>query len=674
MASYRDTVNDDYGRPIPGVLVYVFDKLGALATLDNGQANPITTDVLGAFAFSVVDGVYALEFRFAGVTRRQDNVIIGTPADFVGPTGPADNTYTSYAAMQASDPTRRSARLVGDTDNPPHPDGPYSNPTQTIGGWIAQPSDGITYDRAVTGSRKRPAKSKLDDIISVLDFIPVELHAAIQARTYTGDLSAYVNAAIRYVDNLANVSFGGGATLYFPAGDYPAQIDASNSNPGSFFTNIRLLGDGRHSTRITPPVTAAILLNCAGRNQLTVEDIEFWSAAYESQVGIYLCRTSASSNCNGNKFIGVRVAGNFSVSSVASFSAESSRWTDAVFENTNGASLHRLFFTGNNPSKLPVSLPSGMTPVIGPNTDNTMVGCIFYDPYDGARPIAFSGQGGWTMTGCSVIGGEKNNVRLVTYQDVIDGYFGGPVSWVSCHMELFGSGNAIHWLEAPANGPSYFLGINVWGGNYVISSGLPVLDYDRLSSNKQPILQSCSWKSPVTPVGADNNPIFVYAIQASHIHYRPNPNTGTVVVIGFAENCTFDVGMLRVTNFASTSVYTIGLNNSPGVGTFARGTHVRNMSPSVGQPIGWVCTQSGTADTSPNVTASSVAGSNKITVSSTTGLYEGARINIANGNNGPFVIQAFFGTDVYLDRPVTNAVSAQALTFYPAVFTPLANL
>jgi len=66
-----------------------------------------------------------------------------------GPTGPADNTYSSYAEMQASDPTRKSARLVGDTDNPPHPDGPYNNPSQTVGGWVLQQANGIAYSRTV---------------------------------------------------------------------------------------------------------------------------------------------------------------------------------------------------------------------------------------------------------------------------------------------------------------------------------------------------------------------------------------------------------------------------------------------------------------------------------------------------------------------------------------------
>lgn len=120
MASYRDTVNDDYGRPIPGVLVYVFDKSGALATLDNGQANPITTDVLGSFAFSVVDGVYALEFRFAGVTRRQDNVIIGNPAEYkgdTGDTGPANSTYTTRRKLELAPVTNRSYNFAPDADD-----------------------------------------------------------------------------------------------------------------------------------------------------------------------------------------------------------------------------------------------------------------------------------------------------------------------------------------------------------------------------------------------------------------------------------------------------------------------------------------------------------------------------------------------------------------------------
>lgn len=66
-----------------------------------------------------------------------------------GKAGPADNTYSSYAMMQASDPTRKSARLVGDTDFPAHPDGSYNNPTQTVGGWVLQQAKGIGYGKQV---------------------------------------------------------------------------------------------------------------------------------------------------------------------------------------------------------------------------------------------------------------------------------------------------------------------------------------------------------------------------------------------------------------------------------------------------------------------------------------------------------------------------------------------
>lgn len=77
-----------------------------------------------------------------------------------GATGPANNTYTSYAALIASDPARRYAYLVGDTDNPPRPDGIYTNPTAQPGAWTRQREapttvkefgavgDGVTDDTA----------------------------------------------------------------------------------------------------------------------------------------------------------------------------------------------------------------------------------------------------------------------------------------------------------------------------------------------------------------------------------------------------------------------------------------------------------------------------------------------------------------------------------------------
>lgn len=142
MASYRDVVNDDYGRPIPGVLVYVFNKDGSLAPLIGGQANPITTDVLGAFSFDAADAVYSIEFRFAGVTRRLDNIIVGSPPEFqgdTGPTGPANSTYTTLGGLQNAQISNVSALYDGSP-------------------WFWTPGNytGLANDRTIVASNNSP--------------------------------------------------------------------------------------------------------------------------------------------------------------------------------------------------------------------------------------------------------------------------------------------------------------------------------------------------------------------------------------------------------------------------------------------------------------------------------------------------------------------------------------
>lgn len=85
--------------------------------------------------------------------KLQDGINAGLPGPkgdkgdqgLQGLPGTTTNTYTSYTALQASDPARKTAFLVGDIDANPHPDGTYTNPTGTSGGWVSQKTDGIAF-------------------------------------------------------------------------------------------------------------------------------------------------------------------------------------------------------------------------------------------------------------------------------------------------------------------------------------------------------------------------------------------------------------------------------------------------------------------------------------------------------------------------------------------------
>jgi hypothetical protein len=71
----------------------------------------------------------------------------------------------------------------------------------------------IGFAQSGTGAVARTVEARLQDIISVLDFIPVSLHATIRAGTDTTDLAAYIRSADTAVGAL-------GGVLFFPRGIY----------------------------------------------------------------------------------------------------------------------------------------------------------------------------------------------------------------------------------------------------------------------------------------------------------------------------------------------------------------------------------------------------------------------------------------------------------------------
>lgn len=112
MARYADTVEDQYGRPIEGASVYVYDQNEALATLeeDGGGAllNPVETDEYGAFHFNTADGVYQLDYHFGGRRLWRDvSVMVGTgpaiPDSVLTPlSGTSGSSYVGHIASGAN--------------------------------------------------------------------------------------------------------------------------------------------------------------------------------------------------------------------------------------------------------------------------------------------------------------------------------------------------------------------------------------------------------------------------------------------------------------------------------------------------------------------------------------------------------------------------------------------
>lgn len=161
---------------------------GALTTR---AANPATADALGQLPKLYLDNNITYRLRVVDARGQQlgddyDPYVPGK--ELVGPTGPANNTYSSYTALQASDPTRKYAYLAGDTDTPPRPDGPYTNTTGQVGAWTPQPAGGIATQQAGTGAIVEDARTAINRTVWV------EQYGANTANTASQNDAAFAAA------------------------------------------------------------------------------------------------------------------------------------------------------------------------------------------------------------------------------------------------------------------------------------------------------------------------------------------------------------------------------------------------------------------------------------------------------------------------------------------------
>lgn len=504
---------------------------------------------------------------------------------------------------------------------------------------------------------------------------PVNVRAFGAKGDGTADDTAAINAAIAAARALPT-----GGEVYLPPGTYKVSEINLTTATSDFVRSVKLHGAGRNLTRIVPAAAGGVLLNMMGMNQAHVEGLTIDSSAFASQAGIFVARTTTSANANNNQFRDVFVTGSFTKAAVVLNGSESSRWFNCRFENTNVAANHCCFWSGGG------SLIGGLqaiTTVNGgtvtssnnPNTDNRMFGCEFYAPYNNARLVRFSQAAGYAFFGCTVIAGDADNARLVSYGDPNGGRFNGPVAWHGCHFEVFGSGNTVHYLADAASTEYY--GISSYGGYYVLADNTALMDYDRTTVAAQPVLVSATWTTPLTAPNSAGTRMYVWALFSSAISLRPNNTDGYLYVPGFANNSVMDVTYLLAggTRFVGCTHESVA-TALPTTGTYTLGELIHRETPVIGQPLGWRCTVSGTLGTLNGgaTTGSITSGSNVLTVNSATGLAEGQRIAIAGVSAGPFYIRKLTGTTAYLDGNANATVTGAAVSFSNATLVALANL
>ena len=516
------------------------------------------------------------------------------------------------------------------------------------------------------------------DIAAGSNFINVKIFGA-KGDGATDDTAA-INAAIAY--GLAN--HAAGFTLYFPEGRFMVtEIDLTDNGlspaGGNFEQGIRLMGAGRFATKISPYSTGTVLLNMTGRNNATVQDLSFYADNLTAQTAVFMCRAVASPNCNNNKFLNVFAFGSYSKAAWVLVGAESSSWTNCRYWNTNTTTKNWSFFGGWTNADIGITPVNGGTLTTGPATDNRMIACEAYGNYNNAELWNFSGTCGFTMVGCTSVGGTSTGVKLVNYINLIGavagvgGVFNGPVSWLSPHHEVFGVDNRVYWLGG--TGTRYFQGLRSEGGYFVTDDNVTGLDFDRTDVTNAPILQGGYFSAPMIAALSVGPSLYADGFIDTPVNWHLFGAIGNVAAFQFAVNSPIAAAdiALAVLQGSPATVYAPAL---PTTGTYAIGQVIENMGSAVGQPIQWRTTVAGTLGllNGGATTATTAAGSNAITVNSNADMKAGQKIDIATATGGPYYIRKISGTTIYLNRNVTNAVVAQPVSFVGATLRSIGNL
>lgn len=284
MHHYFEAITNTSGDSLVGYFGRVINRTNnntvTLASDDNGTPivvvsgieNMAKTDNFGNLDFYVEPGTYDLEIYAPNATSlimRVPNVAMdsgkGEKGDEgkPGPPGAADNTYTTFASLIASDPARKSARLVpepGETE-------PAGNFNYIGGIWVRQQDDGLTFQQAGAGAVPRTTRDKARERVSVPDY------------RQQGDVDD--TAAFKRARDYCQQT---GKTLWVPAGSYT--ISDTISVSGSF--DIR--GEGAERSLITMvSATAKPMFDVSPPNNVVVLGMWFSGMQLRCSGGSAVC-------------------------------------------------------------------------------------------------------------------------------------------------------------------------------------------------------------------------------------------------------------------------------------------------------------------------------------------------------------------------------------------------
>lgn len=490
------------------------------------------------------------------------------------------------------------------------------------------------------------------------------------------DDTAAINAAVQY--SLSEPLTGARSkTVFLPAGVYAVtEINLSNT-VSDFNRSIQLMGEGRTATRIVPYSSGTVLINMLGRNNATIKSLQL-DAGYNANVpqcAIFMARSTTSGNCNNNKFWDVWINGNYSIASVVINGAESSYWFGGRIENSYVPASHRCLWTGSGSvvgglQNVTVANGGTVSNSNNPNTDNKMFGVEFYAPFNNANLVRFTTAGGWLFDGCTFILGNASNAKFALYDNPTGARINGPFQYIGCHFEGFGTGNVIHYFDIPDTGETTVDSLHHMAGSTVVSNNTVWVDYDRTAVNKKLTLYGSNFQRTNLPPDVSKFPFYANVLNRTTFEQQK----ATAVVFDF-------ITLSRV--FADTfngndtqalaRPYEIASDALPTAGQWMKGTTITKASPTVGQPVGWKCTVSGTLGTlngGATTVAVEASSTHIVQLSSATDIFVGCKL--AFGASLRYV-RAVSGTTVYLNSAV-SATAGSAVAFSPPTFVALPNL